>query len=69
MFELEFPLWLSRLRDSHRVPEYAGLTPGLAQWVQDQVLVQVVMFTDVIQIWSVCGVARVSAAAPVFSLA
>ena len=37
MFAVEFPSWLSR-KESNEDCEVAGLIPGLAQWVQDLVL-------------------------------
>ena len=33
-----FPLWFSRLRTQHSVPEDVGSMPGMAQWVKDPVL-------------------------------
>ena len=37
---LEFPLWLSKLRTRHRVSKDAGSIPGLTQWVKDLVVPQ-----------------------------
>ena len=49
-------MWLSRLRNRHSVPEYAGLIPGLTQWVKEPVLLQAAaQVTEVAQIWHCCG--------------
>ena len=38
--ELEFPLWLSRLRTQHCLCEDAGSIPDLTWWVKDLVWIQ-----------------------------
>ena len=46
----EFPLWLNRLRTQHSVREDGSVIPGLAQWVTDLVLPQVVA-QDLVLSW------------------
>ena len=53
---MEFLLWLSRLRTQHSVRGDAGLIPGLAQWIMDPALPKAVEpVTAMAWIWCGCG--------------
>ena len=49
-FRLEFPLWLSGLRIWHFLYKDAGWSPGLPQWIKDQVLLWLWLRTY-LQLW------------------